>query len=212
MDKKEESSPKSKKKRSTSVSPKAMRFILLGVLVIAIALYGYLIYVYTDEQGTQSDLEEKIANSEPIRDQKRADREGKDPATLVEVAKEDLNALRLAFPLNKDSTDVSEILLKIAEENEVNILPLGSIKRATTQQIGENTYMVVSFGLNATGSLLHVLGFIDSLEDGSIETITLGDVTLSGSGDTWSARFTGKLYSRAYVSEPVAISDSTEDG
>ena len=160
-----------------------------------------LYYGYTQEQSEQDDLTEKIANSEPIMKQKRSDREGRDPATLVAIANEELDALKMAFPLNKDSTDVSEILLRIAYENDVNILPLGSITRAVTQQIGENTYKVVSFNLSATGSLLHVLDFIDSLEAGSIETITLGDVSLSGSGDTWSARFTGKLYSRTVASE-----------
>ena len=125
-------------------------------------------------------------------------RANKDLGQLLEEAQAKLEVAKVRIPDEKDSTDVTQILMEFAERTGVDVFPVaGRVQKASTTTIGGKEYYVVSFNLTPKGSYDQVMDFIELVESGSeTENISIEYTTLVDSGISWSAQINGKFYSR----------------
>ncbi len=210
-EKKEEKKAGKEKKNIRMPQVKISRMyvqVILGVIILlAIAGYVYLGYLYTDEQKKQDDLETEIAKAESEWARVK-NREEKDLTQILEQTKNDLEKEESIFPVEKSANDVMEILLEAATESNVDILPMPGLKSSKPVKILGKEYYPVEFRLSPKGTLTNVLDFIEKLEQGNIgdnqyATIVVKGVSLNGSGGSWSASLSGSFYSRKAPGESI---------
>ena len=184
-------------KGKVSVSPKMVRYICLLLILLSIGGCIYLGVLYNGDQSDQDDLEDQIAQNEPLKKILEDDRANKDLDKLLDDANDRLVEVEALIPAEKDSTDVIEMLMEMTKESGIDMPPLaGRVSQATTTTIAGNEYYVITFNLTPTGSYDQVLDFINLLENGEMENITLEYTALVDSGSSWSANLSGVYYSR----------------
>ena len=186
------------KNRKAGLSRKAVRNICLLLIVLSIGGYITLGIFYNGDQGDKDDVKEQIAQKEPQMQILEDARANKDLSELLEEAEAELEAVEARIPEGKDSTDVTETLMELADSTGVDIFPVaGRVKPATTETIQGNQYYVVSFSLTPKGSYDQLMEFIELMESGSeTENISIEYTTINDSGDSWTASISGKFYSR----------------
>ncbi len=185
------------KNRRVGLSKTAARNICLLLIVLSIGGCIYLGVLYNGDQGDKNDVEDQIAQQKPQMKILEELRAGKNLGELLEETTAELEAIEARIPDELDSTDVTEVLMELAEQAEVDIFPVaGRVGKASTTSIAGNAYYVVTFNLTPKGSYDQVMGFIELLESGEMENISLAYTTITDGGDSWSANLRGEFYSR----------------
>lgn len=196
--------------KGSGISKRQGQFICIVLLILAIAAYIYLGVMYTSETKDQDKLNDQIDQRQPILT-RLEDRSPEKLDDLLEEKQAELITKREIIPLAKDTTDVQEMLLAVADSTGVNILPMGKVSLPSSVKFGGIPYQKVSFNLNPKGSYAQVIAFIDELENGdsvvvngatfSLQTSTVESLSLTGRGNEWTARLAGSFYSRADTGE-----------
>ena len=96
-----------------------------------------------------------------------------DLAARLAAAQAAYAATQTGFPTVVDRNEVMDYLLSVADENNVQILPLTS-EGWKTEQNGQK-YNVLSITATVSGSLENVLNLIDSLHHGKYPTLAISD-------------------------------------
>jgi hypothetical protein len=197
------------KKGKVAISPKTVRYICLLLIVLSIGGCIYLGVLYNGDQGDKDDVEEQIALKTPQMKILEDAREGKNLGELLEETAADLKTMKARIPGELDSTDVTEMLMELAEQAEVDIFPVaGRVGKASATTIAGNAYYIVAFNLTPRGSYDQVVDFIALLESGEMENISLSYTTITDSGGSWSAQLNGIFYSR--VAEVAESQEASE--
>lgn len=160
---------KNKKKRKLTLNTV---WLILLVAVAAANLYVWRIDTAGEEQiagltGNISALEQQIDEITLPAD----DLDAKLVALEAELA-----LTQEGFPATVDRNEVTDYLLKTAEECGVQILPLVS-EGWSEENIGQS-YNVLSLSAIAEGSLTDVKKFITCLQNGRYKTLTIPDCTV----------------------------------
>jgi hypothetical protein len=107
----------------------------------------------------------------------------------LEAAQNKLTAADTGFPVTVDRNEVIGYILDIAQDHNIQILPLASDGWAA-QNIGIG-YMVLQISANAEGALKNVNAFMDALQKGRYPTLVIPEFSISRM-DVGQAGFPGE--------------------
>ncbi|MCP4611429.1 MAG: hypothetical protein GY845_22175, partial [Planctomycetes bacterium] len=163
---------------------------------------------YSHEAERQDDLNFQVDQLWPMV-QAGAPEPSSDQEERLEIAQEELQAQQEAFPTRMGHTELMETLLKLANEHNVSLNLQAQLSPA---EFGEGGgYFMMRSGARASGNLSDLVSFIAHLEDGPMETLSLEQVNLSGSGGSWSASFTITIYTKVPLSVEAPGQSGEED-
>ena len=168
----------------------------LGVLVIVVGTYAYLWKVHSNEMKYQNDLNFQVDQLWPLV-QADVSNQPDDQEERLRIAQERLDAQMDVFPTQMGYTELMETLLQLADKHHVS---LNLQAQSSLANLGEGgRYFMMRSGAKASGSLSDLVSFISYLENGPIETLSLEQVNLSGSGGSWTASFTITIYTQVPI-------------
>lgn len=112
----------------------------------------------------------------------------------LEEAEAELLAAQNSFAVELNGTAILEAVLEAATQSEVDVVSTsgGTVRE---REVGESTYTVASIDLQATGSYAQLLAFLGRLEQGTLDTLVLEQVSMAEGGDSFVAQIGFSVYS-----------------
>ena len=164
--------------------------VLIGITAVAVIGIAFLTVLTLAEQKDKDDLKSQIAEQNIVLHSLKTKNTGGD--TIKALEKIDPEQI---FPEYLSSVDIVEIVNQFAEECNVDILPI-KLSPPQKKDILGQTYNLVKFDTTAKGSFTDITNFIDKLENGPIQTVSLQNTSLTASGETWTAKLSVSIYSQ----------------
>ena len=166
--------------------------LALGVFVIA---FASLFVVYSRQASQQKDLKSSLAEAEARYPQltsqiqtlqgQLAQRQSDLAAELLK-----LSAAKAKFPPSVQSTDYHQILLRIADDWDMEVMSL-TASQPRQENVDSLTYLVTTFGVAVRGEMANILDFLHTLatsQDFTSATVAVVSINIpeppSGQGGT----------------------------
>jgi len=148
----------------------AKRKLLIAILIIALlAAYAYLGRGYTEAVGDQEVLTSEIFAARQAL--ARIPDVPQDLEQQLAAAQASLTAVQEAFPAEMTVIDVIYAILKVAEDTDVRVIPLGA-GPWVMETVGKHSYNVLRLTIPFEGPLSQLLSFIRALQE-EFETLTV---------------------------------------
>ncbi|MEW6233084.1 MAG: hypothetical protein AB1566_12330 [Chloroflexota bacterium] len=165
-----------KKMRSfVAVCLVALAAIVVGDVALTVALL--------EKRRAQANLSWQLDTATRAYEEanRRASEDSGQLRAQLAAAKDDLATVQLAFPSEVQGTEVLARILGYAQDTGVEISSLQAQPPAS-EKIGNTSYVVLKFNLQARGELTSIFDFLRRLETGVIKTVKLTNVAVTGSG------------------------------
>jgi len=141
--------------------------------VIITALVVFCVYMgmnYIKERQGQEALASQITDASQLIVELPENTQ--DLEERLETAQARLDDEQGAFPSEINSIEVVDAVLELANDCEVNIVPIETQPQATVA-VGEHDYNIFRLNVVVEGSLTQLLAFINGLEKGEFETLII---------------------------------------
>jgi hypothetical protein len=150
---------------------------LLVIILVAALLAVYYLYGtdYRERRHNNAALTSQIAGASLQLAQippSPADIKQRQAAASANLDKE-----KSAFPAQLNSTQLVNVILKLAETTGVKAIPLIT-QPWTTVTVNETDYPVFRLNIAANGTYAQLIDFINRLETGEPETLVIGGLTV----------------------------------
>lgn len=170
-------------------------FMIISFLIIGAALIIYVFFgtTYTKAQQEQDDINFQIDQLWPMV-QQGIPAPSDDQEKRLTAAQSKLDEQRAAFPTKMGSTEIMETLLHLAQQNNVSLALQTQITSSGSTE--SSKYHMLYFTVQATGSFNGLLAFVGQLEEGPIQTLSIEQINLSQTGNSWTATFNMSIYTQ----------------
>jgi len=148
------------------------RKLVVTIMIIASVMFcGYFGMNYAKARDGQETLAFQIADaSQTLADLPELPQDLEDLEERVAEAQERLDAEKSAFPSEVNSIKVVDAILELADECDVEAVPLITQPRAAVE-VGEHEYRALRLSVTIEGSLAQLLAFVGKLERNEFETL-----------------------------------------
>ncbi len=161
--------------------------------MIIMGTYLHFWTTYTGAQTNQEDISFQIdqiwiyANAPIMEDFAIEDK-------LLAAAEAELDAQQQLFPTRMNSMKIMRTLLEMAKKHDVTITLQTQEFPAGSHEFESCTMLQSS--VQTSGTLDDLQNFVSYLEDGPIRTLELEEVNFGGSGESWTASFSIRIYTQ----------------
>lgn len=154
---------------------KTRKLLIIILAVVLLAVYYTLGTDYLNQRREQAALVSRLAETT------QALAQVPPPPTNLESrladAQAGLDAVKNGLPARLNSTRIIDTMLRLADEIGVKAVPLGTQPRVIENISGEN-YTVLRLNVAVTGTFAGFSGFLNRLENGELETLTLEHISI----------------------------------
>ena len=157
---------------------KGKSFIIVITVFITVLL---LVYAYFGMDYMNNRNEHKTLNSQ-IAQFTKTSREMPTPPQNLEqrlaAVQASLAAEQSEFPSKTNSTEVTSMILELADACEVKAIPLVT-QPWSIEHVGENHYDVFRLTVTVEGSFSQLVTFVSELENGAYETLIVENLSVT---------------------------------
>ena len=137
-------------------------WLIVGIAIFVVALV-FLVRTYSQQVSEQKQLKTNLAAQQALL--RTLTTQEKDQQDKLSQAQSLLESSRTKFPESVESIEYGEDLFAIADGCSVQLTSL-SPSMPGTKTVGAVTYSVSSFAMSVSGSVNHILDFINALKTG----------------------------------------------
>ncbi len=178
--------------------PTMLAIAAISLVAIVYALFGILLTGQLLQRSSLTTeialVEQSLAEAEELRE-KRPEELRKE----IIAAQATLTAALKEFPSEAESMREVNKLYQFASENQVEIVSL----QAQPAPEGVEVYNVRQFRLQATGSIPGLMAFLSQVEEGTVKTLILTDVSIAEAEGTHTLNANLTLYASPLAPTPM---------
>jgi len=146
------------------------------LVIVLLVVYTYLGLDYMKQRRGLAALTSQMAEVDQALAQ--IPQPAPDLAPRLEAARASLAAERDAFSTRLSSTEIINIILKLADVSGLKTIPL-TTQPWSTEENGEHSYDVLRLNLAVAGGFSQLVGFVSDLENGEMGTLILEDLRVN---------------------------------
>lgn len=149
--------------------------ILIVAIVALLAVYYFLGMDYLRQSQENEALTAGI--NEAAQTLAETPKPPQDLEQRLVAAESNLAAVQSAFPIDLNSTQVINAILRLADECQVRAIPLVT-KPWSMESIGEG-YHVFRLNVTVRGGFSQLVSFVDQLENGALKTLVVENLNVT---------------------------------
>ena len=152
------------------------KLLIAILIIILLGVYYFLGTDYAKQRQQNAELTSQITKitqtlaqmPEPPQDMEQQ----------LAATQASLTAEQSAFPGKMNSTNIVNIILKLADDHEVKAVPMVT-QPWSIEVVGGHDYYVFRLNVAATANFSQLVSFVSKLENGELETLTIEDLSVT---------------------------------
>jgi len=152
------------------------KILIATLIIILLIVYYFLGTDYMKQRQQNAELTSQITGITQTLAQMPEPPHGLEQQ--LAAAQASLTAEQSAFPGKMNSTHIVNTILKLADDHEVKAVPVVT-RPWSIETAGEHDYYVFRLNVAVTGNFSQLVGFVNKLENGELETLTVEDLSVT---------------------------------
>ena len=151
------------------------KLLVIPLIVVLLVVYAYFGMGYLKQRDEQEGLASQITEVTQLL--REVPQPAQDLEQRLEAARAGLAAEQSLLPGKINSTEIIDIVLRLADECGVKAIPL-TTERWSAVKIGEYSYSVFRLDVVVQGYFSELVDFLGTLENGELETLIVEDLSV----------------------------------
>ena len=154
--------------------------LVVPLIVVLLVVYAYFGIGYLKQRDEQEALASQITEVAQVL--REVPQPAQDLERRLEAARASLDAEKNVLPGKMNSTEIVDIILRLADECMVKAIPL-TTEQWSTVKIGEYNCCVFRLDIIVQGYFSELVDFLGRLENGELETLIVEDLSVVRVGE-----------------------------